>query len=239
MIRGGAVNKVGLTNPGIDYWCEKIAPKIDFSKGNIVVSIFGTGDELVIMAKKLERFNLAATEVNDSCPNSGNKLSQSETVINSVKEVKKCSSHPITIKVSVTQDYLGIAKGLVGVAEAVSLNSVPWEKVFGPDKKNPIQKLVKKVSGGGGGVSGKPAQKLNWKAVKELSTQGALPVIAPSVMEFDDMEKVRNLGASAVSFCTIHLPDYGWWYKPWKLFTWFINPCRPTRFVQKEKRLLR
>lgn len=235
LVQGGAVNKVGLTNPGIDYWCEKIAPKIDFSNRNIVVSLFGSGDELVEMAEKLNEFFLAAIEVNDSCPNSGHGLSQAETVVNNVKRVKEVSRHPIIVKVSIAQDYLAIADGLEGIAEAVSINSVPWEKVF-PDKRTPVWRLEKKLGGGGGGVSGTPAKWFNWKAVGELARQGSLPVIAPSIMEYKDMEHVRVLlGASAVSFGAIHLPDHDWWYKPWKLFTWFTNPCKPTNFVLKEK----
>lgn len=237
LIKGGAVNKVGLTNPGIDYWCEKIAPKIDFSNRNIVVSLFGSGDELVEMAEKLNKFRIAAIEVNDSCPNSGHGLSQAETVVNNVKRVNKISQHPVIVKVSVTQDYLAIAKGLEGIAEAISINSVPWEKVFMHGEITPVWRLEKKVGGGGGGVSGTPAQELNWKAVKELTEHGPLPVVAPSIMEFDDMETVRKLGARAVSFGAIHLPDYDWWHfwKPWKLLTWFTNPCKPTNFVLKER----
>ena len=234
-ILGGAVNKVGLTSPGFDYWLKNIAPKIDFSKGNIVVSFFGEVYEIIEMINKTNHLNIAAYEINSSCPNSGSKLDEAQVVINNTKRIKGVSRHPLIFKVSVTQDYLAIAKGLVGIAEAISLNSVPWEKVF-PDKVTPLWRLEKKVKGGGGGVSGKPAQELNWKAVRELSEQGFIPVIAPSVMEFDDMEKVRKLGASAVSFCAIHLPDHDWWHfwKPWKHFTWFTNPCKPTKFVRKE-----
>lgn len=136
LLKGGAVNKVGLTNPGIEKWCRKIAPTIDFSKGNIVVSFFGSGDELVTMSKIVDCYSLAAIEVNDSCPNSGHGLSQAETVIENVKRVKNVSRHPIIVKVSVSQDYLAIARGLEGVAEAVSINSVPWEKFFLTRKQN-------------------------------------------------------------------------------------------------------
>lgn len=234
LLKGGAVNKVGLTNPGIENWCREIARQINFAQVSIVLSLFGDGDELVIMATEANKYNFVAIEVNDSCPNSGHGLSQAKTVIENVKRVKNVSRHPIIVKVSVSQDYLAIAKGLEGVAEAVSINSVPWEKVF-PDKKTPIWKLEKKVGGGGSGVSGSPAKEYNWIAVYALAEQGSLPVIAPSIMKFEDMDFVRKLGASAVSFGAIHLPDHDWWYKPWKLFTWFTNPCKPTNFVLKEK----
>src|SRR6185503_19888236 len=37
----GTVNKVGMTNPGFPYWKAKIAPKMDFSHRNIIVSLYG------------------------------------------------------------------------------------------------------------------------------------------------------------------------------------------------------
>lgn len=219
LISGGAVNKVGLTNPGIEWWCREVAPHIDFTESQIVGSIFGEERELVEMAEMLNRFGLVALEVNVSCPNTGHAIEQAEMVINSVKAVKRASRHPIIVKVSADQDYLAIARGLVGIAEAVSLNSVPWKTVFTNGEQTPLWKLEKQVGGGGGGVSGKPAQKHNWAAVEALAKQGALPVIGPSIMEFEDVESVRKLGAKAVSFGAIHLRT------PWK----------PTSIVQEDR----
>ncbi|MFA6404474.1 MAG: hypothetical protein WCW03_00480 [Candidatus Paceibacterota bacterium] len=228
LIPGGSVNKVGLTNPGIEWWCRGVGPKLDFKKFPTAGSIFGDEKELVEMAEMLNRFSLVALEVNVSCPNTGHAIEQAEMVVNSMKAVKHVSCHPVIVKVSADQDYLIIARELVGVAEAVSLNSVPWKTVFTNGEQTPLAKLEKQVGGGGGGVSGKPAQKHNWAAVESLSKQGSLPMIGPSVMEFEDMKKLRRLGAKAISFGAIHLPTKG---KPWTLFT---NPCKPTLFIEKE-----
>lgn len=215
---GGAVNKVGLTNPGIEYWCEKIAPKIDFTKYAIVGSIFGNERELAEMAEMMNEFDLVGLEVNVSCPNTGHAMDQAQAVIRSVSVVQFISKHPIIIKLSVDQNYVYIAEMLRGVAQAVSLNSVPWERFYMPGKKSPLWRLQKRVGGGGGGISGRPAQLDNWDAVRELSREGDLPVIGPSVMSYDDMYRVRIDGAKAISFGAIHLRA------PWK----------PTKVVQKE-----
>lgn len=216
LIPGGAVNKVGLTNPGIEWWCREIGPKLDYNKYAIAGSIFGNKNELVEMAEMLNRFNLVAVEVNVSCPNTGHDIDLAQAVIDSVKAVKRVSRHPVIVKLSVDQDCLAIARGLVGVAEAISLNSVPWKTVFTNGERTPLWRLEKKVAGGGGGVSGKPAQKYNWRAVQELVEQGLIPVIGPSIMEFEDIDKLRRIGAQAFSYGTIHLR------KPWL----------PTRFVE-------
>lgn len=220
LIPGGSVNKVGLTNPGIEWWCREVGPTLDFKKFPTAGSIFGDEKELVEMAEMLNHFNLVALEVNVSCPNTGHSIEQAEIVVNSVKAVKCASRHPIIVKVSVDQDYLAIARGLVGIVEAISLNSVPWKTVFTNGEQTPLAKLEKQVGGGGGGVSGKPAQKHNWAAVEALVKQASLPVIGPSVMDHADVDRVFTLGARAVSFGAIHLRT------PWK----------PTSIVMSEQR---
>ena len=69
LIPGGSVNKVGLTNPGIEWWCRRVAPSINFQKYSIAGSIHGDDKELVEMATILNPFPLVAIEVNRSCPN--------------------------------------------------------------------------------------------------------------------------------------------------------------------------
>ncbi len=74
LIPGGAVNKVGLTNPGIDWWCRDIAPRLDYARVATVASIFGEEAELVDMARMINRFDLVGIEVNPSCPNTGHAM---------------------------------------------------------------------------------------------------------------------------------------------------------------------
>ncbi|MBX4210677.1 hypothetical protein KW783_01770 [Candidatus Parcubacteria bacterium] len=209
---GSAVNKVGLTNPGIDWWCKKIGPKVDQKKLALVGSIFGDTDELVECAKCLNDYDLVGLELNPSCPNTGHDFETTDAIVRGGEAVKKVSRHPIIVKLSVAQNYMETAKYLQGIAEAISLNSVPWEIVFPPDRtcvKNPLHRLVKKVGGGGGGVSGKLAQRHNWKAVEDLWMY-SIPVIAPSIMEYEDIPRTKVLGAQAWSFGAIHLRT------PWK-----------------------
>ncbi len=204
LVPGGAVNKVGLTNPGIDWWVREIGPGIDYRRQATIASIFGETDDLVAMAKMLDRFDLVGVEVNPSCPNTGHGLLEAEAVVAGVEAVRSVTRHPVLVKVSAAQDYRTIARKLVGTAQAVALNSVPWERVF-PDRASPLRSLEARIGGGGGGVSGRPAQALNWRAVAEIAADATLPVIAPSIMAFADLDTVRALGARAVSFGAIHL----------------------------------
>jgi len=218
------VNKVGLTNKGFAHWLKHIAPTIDFENQRIVVSLLGTKAELVMMTRQLEQFNLVAIEINDSCPNDLHPHDKAESAIEAVKAVKKATRHPVWIKLGVEQEYLYVAHHLKGVAEAASLNSVPWSTVY-RDLKSPVEHVG---AAGKGGVSGGAAQRDNWVAAGRLAEQNALPVICPSVMSYEDMRGVRSLGVDAVSFGAIHLPTR---WKPWTLLT---NPCKPTWFVFRE-----
>lgn len=217
-IPGGSINKVGLTNPGIKWWCREVAPAIDFEKSSLVGSIYGDDrEEWVEMAEMLNPFNFVGLELDSSCLNTGRPIPDTETVVGNTKAVKRVSRHPLFVKISVAQDYLRISHGLEGVAEVIELNSVPWEMRF-PEEKSPLWRLEEKFGGGGGGISGRPAQGLNWSAANELTKQGAIPVAWPSVMSWKDVKSVQEAGARVVSFGAIHLR----------------TPWRPTVIVKKE-----
>jgi len=100
------------------------------------------------------------------------------------------------------QPYLQIAKRVGGIVEAISINSVPWKVVFG-NKPSPLAKY------GGGGVSGKIAQPFTWKMVLELARGTSIPVIGASIWEYEDILRLKSLGASAYHLGAIFLP-YPW-----------------------------
>ena len=212
-MRGGAVNSVGLTNKGIDWWCQTIGPKVDSKKISLVGSIFSSEvKELVEMAKILNDFDLVGLEINASCPNtSGDILENTKKIIESCESVKKGANHPLILKLSVVHDIDKILPEVKDIIEAISINSVPWKIIF-PQKKSSLAHL------GGGGVSGKIAQPLTWMLVDDLVRLTEIPVIGPSVWDFEDIEKLREIGAKAISFGSIFL----------------CHPWRPTMFVKKD-----
>jgi dihydroorotate dehydrogenase len=227
LIRSGSVNAVGLTNPGIRWWLREIVPRIDTS--DIVVSIFSDRsenekylEELGEMAMQLDKLDLTAIEINASCPNTGGDcLKQSaQRIIDGCLTVHAMTRHPVIFKLSVAHPLEEIAALLNQLppktVEAISINSVPWSAVF-PDRKSPLKKY------GDGGVSGKPAQKFTWKAVEKLVGLTDIPIIGPSVWDYEDIETLMRIGASAISFGAA-----------------FFIPGRPTRYVRrhmKEKRI--
>lgn len=211
----GVANAIGLSNPGLDWWLKEVAPQIPKSGYDIVCSI--TGDDpgtLATMAKKLDKVELRAIELNASCPNTDKELLQnSALVVEMVRAIRSVTQHPVILKLSVVHDYIHIAKSCEGLVEALAINSVPWSVAF-PDKKSPL------ASFGGGGVSGRAAQLWTWGMVQELAPATSIPVIGPGVWEFFDMAHLRELGAKAISFGSIFM-RYPW---------------RPTGYVMREMR---
>jgi len=216
LVPGGVINAVGLTNLGIEWWCQEVGPKIEQSKISLVGSIFSMNiEDLVQMAIMLNEFDLKALEINVSCPNSKDGMLETEKIVGACQRIREKSRLPLILKLSVSMvNNLEIIPSLEGLVEAISINSVPWGMIF-PRKQSPLAHL------GGGGISGKIAQPVTWDFLKRLKEKTSIPIIGPSVWNFEDIEKLRKLGAEAISFGSIFL----------------LYPWRPTLFVRKDKRL--
>lgn len=208
----GAHNAVGLTNPGVEWWCDKVGPKIDSRKRPVMGSIFGEPDELKAMAEMMDPFDLVGQEVNASCPNSGDDtLVNTEKVVLGVKKVYGVTRHPIILKLSTVHDIGEIVPAVRGMVEAFAINSVIWKLVY-PDKRSPLAHL------GGGGVSGKVVQPFTWPFAQKLTELSDIPVCWPSVWDYEDVVELRRRGAAAIDFGSIFL-RYPW---------------RPTDYVTRE-----
>lgn len=213
-IHGGVVNAVGLTNPGIEWWCKKIGPKINSKKIPVIASILGDIKDLIVMADMLDDFDLVGLEINASCPNTnGDLLRNTNEIIYGCQMVKEASRFPLILKLSVLNNVKRIVDETKGIVEAYSINSIPWKFIF-PDKKSPLEKF------GGGGVSGRVAQPYTWDLAFRLMDMSPVPVIAPSIWNFKDMDILKSMGAEAISFGSI--------------FT--LYPWRPTMFVRRIKK---
>lgn len=210
----GMINAVGLTNPGIEWWCRNVGPRADSTRVPLVGSILGEPDELTVMARMLNDFNLVGLEINASCPNiDDGLLANVVKVVEECHAVKAVSRFPIILKLSVAHEVERIVSEIGNIVEAFSINSVPWRVVF-PNQRSPLEHL------GGGGVSGKIAQPYTWGLVAKLVGISSFPVIGPSVWDFEDIAALRNLGAQAISFGAVFL-RYPW---------------RPMLFVRKDQK---
>lgn len=221
LLPGGAVNRVGLTNPGYKAWREQYGDRIDWKRAKLGSSVFGSEKEIVEMLLGLDQYPFLAHEINLSCPNTGHPTEDTAPAIKAVKAAYQAVERPLIAKVSVDMDYVTIAKALLGTVVALSLNTVKWETLY-PGKPSPLDPLERKLgTPGKGGVSGVPAQEANWAAVRRLKEEvPEMPVIGPSVMSYGDVAKVRAAGADAISFGTCFMR----------------TPWRPKRIILRDMR---
>lgn len=209
----GVVNAVALRNPGIEWLAKKVSPKIRQRKLKLIASVyFRSETEMLEMAEMLNGMDLVAVEVNISCTN----ISASpfwhgpEAIVQNCRKLKKVLHHPIILKILVEHEVEQFLPQLRGVVEAISINSVRWKIIF-RDEKSPLEHF------GGGAVSGKITQPIVWPFIERVSKLG-IPVMGSAVWDYEDMNRVRAAGASAIVFGSVFMP----------------YPRRPASFVKKE-----
>ncbi len=207
LISGGAVNAVGLTNPGYQWWIKECCPKIAKTNWRVIASIMpNNAAEAAKMARELNPCPIVGIELNVSCPNVDHDHSIAH-IKGIVDTILGESVHPLIVKLGYTDPYLDICKELDGKITAFDLiNTIPWGKVF-PDKPSPLVKYNLT-----GGVSGEPIKLYSREALSSaVALKLRTPIISGGGIDSFHEAYVRFvLGAKAVSFGTVFLRT------PWK-----------------------
>jgi dihydroorotate dehydrogenase (NAD+) catalytic subunit len=201
LIRGGTVNAVGLTNPGIDWWIRACYPRMQRMGLQTIVSVYPESvEEAQAFAQKLRGLPIAGIELNASCPNVAHCEADTVQHVQAIAYSLREAGHPLIVKVGYDQPYVAIAQAVEGIADAVhAINAVPWRLVFG-ERPSPLARL------GGGGVSGEPIRPFVREAVQQLRMHTRLPIIAGGgIYTLQDLDELWALGARAFSIGTLFL----------------------------------
>jgi dihydroorotate dehydrogenase (NAD+) catalytic subunit len=208
----GMLNAYGLTNdgvaacvPDIRRACDqgfKIIPNLypEFIKGTDL-AIRDTLEAVEIYRQHLGS-HFKALELNFSCPNSEEAIARN--VVQALQCTRKVRSlYPrlfLIAKLSICHPY-EFAQELerAGVNALHAVNTIPYNIVF-PLQRSPLDAV------GGGGVSGGPAFELAYKYNQGLRSKVDLFLIMGcGVTSRDDVQRYLDLGADAVSLCTLAL----------------------------------
>lgn len=208
-LRNGWWNNWGLDNPGLNKFLLQYGEKIK-DKTNLVVSLAGK-DKIhmeVIVSSILSKFSdILAIEYNASCPNNSSVRVGANEVVRMCEFLKEKFDIDLIIKIGAQSNhYKQIAKGTKGLVKAFRINSVPVE--------------------GGGAISGKMAQEVNWHILSELLDASSTPVIAPSIWNYEDIEKLLKMGASGIDFGSVSMIHP---LRPW-------GPAIPFLWARKHKK---
>ena len=208
----GMLNAYGLTNAGVEACapdirqaCEagfKVIPNLypEFIKGT------DTAIQETLAAAETYRQHLGpffqALELNYSCPNSEEAIAKN--VVQALECTRKVRSlYPqlfLIAKLSICHPY-EFAQELerIGINGLHAINTIPYNIVF-PFQRSPLNEVS------GGGVSGGPAFPLALRYNQELRQKvDSFLIMGCGVTGEDDVRRYFDLGADAVSLCTLAL----------------------------------
>ncbi len=202
---GGMLNAVGLQNPGIDLFVERDVPFLAKYDTRIVVNVCGrTKEDYCEVVSRLSGQPVDLLEINISCPNvkeGGIAFGQNPKSVEEItKEVKKCASQPIIMKLSPNvTDISEMARAAeAGGADAVSLiNTLTGMKID-------IHKRAFALANKTGGLSGPAIHPIAVRMVYEAAHAVKIPVVGRGggMASAEDAIEMILAGATAISVGT-------------------------------------
>jgi dihydroorotate dehydrogenase len=208
----GMLNAYGLTNAGVEVCAPDIRRACDLGF-KIVPNLYpefikGTDTAIQETLAAIETYRqhlgplFVALELNYSCPNSEEAIAKN--VVQALQCTRKVRSlYPqlyLIAKLSICHPY-EFAQELerIGVNAIHAVNTIPYNIVF-PLQRSPLNEVS------GGGVSGGPAFPLALRYNQELRQKvDSFLIMGCGVTGEDDVRRYFDLGADAVSLCTLAL----------------------------------
>ncbi len=201
----GILNAIGLQNPGVDYFAAIILPYLSQFNVPVIVNMAGeTVEEYAALAAKLSKLNnIAALEVNISCPNvkkGGLQFGSDPAAAAEVtRAVKNNTCLPVIVKLSPNVTRIETVAQVVAQAgaDALSLINTVLGIAIDLKKRRPI---LGNIFGGLSGPAIKPiALRAVWQVFKEVS----LPIIGMGgIFTAQDALEFIMAGAKAVAVGT-------------------------------------
>lgn len=205
----GMLNCIGLENPGVEVFLKERLPRIRQYDMNVIVNISGSSvEDYGLLAEKLDATDIAAIEVNISCPNvkeGGIVFGTDPKAAAAVtRAVKSHTGKPVIVKLSPNvTDIVCMAKAVEDAgADAISLINTllgmqidirTWTPVLG------------NITGGLSGPCVKPvAVRMVWQVAQAVH----VPIIGMGgIMSAEDAVEFFLAGASAVAIGTANFTD--------------------------------
>jgi dihydroorotate dehydrogenase (NAD+) catalytic subunit len=199
---GGMLNSIGLANPGIDAFVTEALPRLAELEVPLWVSVGGfcAADYEAVCARLEEREEVAAIELNVSCPN---VASPDEEVSQIVAAARAVTNKTLYTKLSPSLPDVGTIAGAAEAAgsDGLSLVNTLRGLALGPEL-DPV------LSTASGGLSGPPLRAVALAAVYTAYGATKLPIVAMGGVETGRhaLEFVAA-GASACALGTVLFRD--------------------------------
>jgi dihydroorotate dehydrogenase (NAD+) catalytic subunit len=204
----GMINSIGLPNKGLEGFLAEDLPQLAELPVPLVVSVMATSKELFgrLVGRVAEREEVAAIELNVSCPNVhsglivGEQPGETEALMEALRPL---TEKPLIVKLTPNvADPAAVAAGAEqGGADAVSL--INTLKASGFDAAGEPA-----LAAGHGGLSGPAVRPIALQQVRALSATVAIPVIGMGgISSGADAAEFLAAGASLVAVGTENFRD--------------------------------
>jgi dihydroorotate dehydrogenase (NAD+) catalytic subunit len=181
---GGLVNSIGLPNKGLTRYLAEDLPELATLPVPLVTNVMGSSAEEIARLLEAcdERAEVAAIELNVSCPNVKTGLDigadpgQLEDV---VRAVRARASKPLIVKLTPnTADVAACAQGAeAGGADAVSLINTLRALALAPSDRPGEDPRRSWLGGGGGGLSGPAIRAVALAQVAAVAGRVSIPIV--------------------------------------------------------------
>lgn len=205
----GMMNCIGLENPGIDVLLTKTLPRLKQYGMNVIVNISGgTVDEYGELAAMLDVPEVAAIELNVSCPNvkEGGIVfgTDPKAAAAVVKAAKAKTDKPVILKLSPNvTDIVTMAKAVEAAgADVISLiNTLLGMEININTRKPTLGNIT-------GGLSGPCIKPVALRMVWQVANAVKVPIIGMGgIASANDAIEFILAGASAVAVGTANFTD--------------------------------
>jgi dihydroorotate dehydrogenase (NAD+) catalytic subunit len=205
----GLINSIGLPNRGLRGYLDHDLPALAELPVPLIVNVMGFTRAEVgeLVAAFAERVEVAALELNVSCPNVESGLimgaDPSETAA-LLEHVRPLTGKPLIVKLTPNATDVGaVAAAAEGAgADAVSLINTLRGMALDPRTREPW------LGGGTGGVSGPAVRAIALAQVREVASRVTLPVVGMGgVAHGRDADDLLRAGAALVAVGTESFRD--------------------------------
>jgi dihydroorotate dehydrogenase (NAD+) catalytic subunit len=203
----GIINSVGLENPGLEYFYNKILPSLSSLKTNFIVNISGNStQEFETLAKRLQDKKISALEINVSCPNIREKskmLGQDpKSVFKVVHTVRKNNKKFLITKLTANFcDPLVTAQAAVDAGtDAICLINTLYGIAIDIKTGKPV------LGGITGGVSGPAIKPFALYCVWHVASKLKIPIIGcGGITDASDVKEYLYAGSKMVEIGSVNL----------------------------------
>ncbi len=206
--RGGLLNSIGLSNPGIEEALEEVEIAKD-AGATVVGSVFGEeAEDFAELAEEMVEAGADAVELNLSCPHAGglSTIGRSPELTREIVESCNDTGAPVWAKLpgnTHVPSFLEVADAAeeAGADALVLINTIPAMAIDTTARK-PVLGNKK------GGLSGPAIKPVGLRLVYEAYERVEVPIIGSGgVMTGEDLVEYVLAGASAVEIGTGVLED--------------------------------